>query len=146
MSLSQIHGPIVLEGPSDPAALFLVRCLVERITERLAFPREDVTRMTLAVDEACTNVIRHAYGNRRDERITMRFIIQEDRLEIHLRDFGKTPTPEELRPRDLKEIRPGGLGVHFIRASMDEVHYVAPPEGGGMLKLVKFRKQGEDGA
>jgi anti-sigma regulatory factor (Ser/Thr protein kinase) len=146
MSLSQIHGPIILEIPSDPAALFLVRCLVERITERLAFPLEEVARMILAVDEACTNVIRHAYDNRRDERITLRFIIQEDRLEIHLRDFGKTPKLEDLRPRDLNEIRPGGLGVHFIRASMDEVHYGTPPGGGGMLKLVKFRKQGGEEA
>jgi anti-sigma regulatory factor (Ser/Thr protein kinase) len=142
-SPDQISGPILMEVPSDPAAMFLVRCLVERLAQRLCFSEEEVVRMTLAVDEACTNVIRHAYGNRSDQRILLRFLVLQDRLEVQVKDYGASPDPEALRPRDLNEVRPGGLGLHFIRKAMDEVHYEVPGEGGCVLRLIKYRKPRE---
>jgi anti-sigma regulatory factor (Ser/Thr protein kinase) len=146
MSLTDFSGPIVVEIPSDPAALFLVRCLVERLAGRLGFPGEDVSRMTLAVDEACTNVIRHAYGHRTEERIGLRFLVTDERVEIHVRDFGPPLDASKLAPRDLREVRPGGLGLHLIRSAMDEVHYEAPAEGGCLLRLVKYRTRREERA
>jgi len=140
MLLNQISGPVVLEIPSDPECLFLVRSLVERVSQRLGFPEEDVGKMTLAVDEACANVIRHAYGNRRGERIVLTLTAREDRLEILIRDFGRPLEQKDLKPRDLNEIRPGGLGIHFIKSAMDDVNYDAPLEGGGLLRLVKYRE------
>lgn len=145
MRLRQIGGPVVLEIPSDPCSLFLVRCLVERLTQRLGFDDETVCQMTLAVDEACTNVIRHAYRNCPGEKIVLTFLTQEDRLEIRVRDFGIPPDPQTLQPRDLKELRPGGLGLHFINSAMDEIRYEAPSEGGGLLRMIKFRNQCEVG-
>jgi anti-sigma regulatory factor (Ser/Thr protein kinase) len=139
MTLHQIKGPVVLDIPTDPASLFLVRCLVERLTLRLEFPREEAERMTLAVDEACTNVIRHAYGNRDNERITLTFKVDEDSLEILIRDFGTPMDPSTFLARDLSEVRPGGLGIHFIKAAMDRVEYETPPDGGMLLRMIKFR-------
>jgi anti-sigma regulatory factor (Ser/Thr protein kinase) len=144
MTLTRIDGPVIVEVPSDPAALFLVRCVVERLTERMGFAREHVGRITLAVDEACTNVIRHAYRQRPGQRIVVRLEVSEDRLEIRIRDFGTPADPREMAPRDLGEIRPGGLGTHFIRCAMDEVHYESPAGGGGLLRLVKYREPRED--
>jgi anti-sigma regulatory factor (Ser/Thr protein kinase) len=109
------------------------------MTQRLGFADEEVGRMTLAVDEACANVIRHAYGNRQGERIVLTFIVHKDRFEIRVRDFGTPAEPEDLQPRDLKDIRPGGLGIHFIKSAMDEVNYDAPADGGGLLRMVKYR-------
>jgi anti-sigma regulatory factor (Ser/Thr protein kinase) len=143
MSVTRISGPIVVEIPSDPSALFLVRCLMERLSQRLCFSEEEVARMTLALDEACTNVIRHAYGERSDQRIVLSFIVLEDRLEVQVRDFGVPPDLSALAPRDLDEIRPGGLGLHFIKGAMDEVDYELPEGGGCVLRLVKFRKPGD---
>lgn len=143
--MSRIQGPVLLDIPSDPAALFLVRCVVERLAQRMAFGAEDVTQVTLAVDEACANTIRHAYKNRPGERIVLRFLIQEDRLEIHVRDFGESVDPRKIRPRELGEIRPGGLGTHFIRSAMDEVSYEAQEGGGTLLRLVKYRKNSGGG-
>jgi anti-sigma regulatory factor (Ser/Thr protein kinase) len=100
--------------------------------------------MTLAVDEACTNVIRHAYGLRTDERIRLRFQVWEDRAEIQVRDSGMPPEAGQWNPRDLEEVKPGGLGLHFIRGAMDEVHYEAPEDGGCLLRLVKYRRRRED--
>lgn len=138
--MSQIQGPVLLEIPSDPSALFLVRCLVERLAQRMAFGVEEVAQLTLAVDEACTNAIRHAYGNRLGERIVLRFMVKKESLEIQVRDFGDPVDPSTIRPRELGDIRPGGLGTHFIRSAMDEVSYEAQEGGGTMLRLVKYRK------
>lgn len=139
MGLDRINGPIILDIPTDPASLFLVRCLVERLTQQLELEREDIQRMVLAVDEACTNVVRHAYGNRPGERIILTFTVLPDRLEILIRDFGAPADPETFKVRDLREVRPGGLGIHFIRSAMDEVRYEIPEDGGTLLRLVKYR-------
>jgi anti-sigma regulatory factor (Ser/Thr protein kinase) len=138
MALKVINGPVVLDLPADPASLFLARCLLERLTQRLEFAREAIDRMVLAVDEACSNVIRHAYGNRPGERIVLTFLVGSDRLEIQIRDFGSQADPAGFKSRDLSDIRPGGLGIHFIRSAMDEVRYELPESGGTLLRMVKF--------
>jgi anti-sigma regulatory factor (Ser/Thr protein kinase) len=143
-SLKQINGAVVLDVPTDPASLFLVRCVVKRLAERLEFPEEEGARMVLAVDEACTNIIRYAYGDGEEGRITLTFVVQPNALEIDVRDFGTPADPETFKPRDLADIRPGGLGIHFIRSVMDRVAYLSPPDGGTLLKLVKFRRPEEE--
>jgi len=144
MCLNEINGPIIVDIPSDPASLFLVRCLVERLAQRMQFAREIVQRMVLAVDEACANIVRHAYSNCRDKRIVLTFSVLTDRLEILIRDFGKSADPETFKVRDLEEVRPGGLGIHFIRSAMDEVRYEIPEDGGMLLRLVKYRGSSEE--
>jgi len=143
MELKQISGPITLDIPTDPAALFLVRFLVERLTQRLEFPQDQVDRMVLAVDEACTNIIRHAYGSSLNERIILTFIVEPDQVEFRIRDFGLQANPENFKPRDLAEVQPGGLGLHFIRSAMDQVRYETPPDGGTLLTMLKFRNRKE---
>ncbi len=137
--LLEINGPVVLEIPSDPASLFIARCLVERLTERLEFSRTEVERMVLAVDEACSNIIRHAYGNRKEERILLTFLVHPSHIEIRIRDFAPASDPREFKSRDLAELRPGGLGIHFIKSAMDEVAYECPEGGGMLLRMVKYR-------
>ena len=99
--------------------------------------------MVLAVDEACSNVIRHAYGNRTDERILLTFHVDEDRLEICIRDFGPSSDARSFQARDLDDVRPGGLGIHFIRSAMDQVEYENQEGGGMILKLIKLRTRKE---
>ncbi|ABK18132.1 ATP-binding protein [Syntrophobacter fumaroxidans] len=144
MSLLQLSGPVILDIPTDPASLFLVRGVVERLAQRMDYPPEDVNRMVLAVDEACTNVIRHAYANSPDKRIVITFTAHEDRLEIGIRDFGIPADPDGFAPRDLQEVKPGGLGLHFIRSAMDEITYDIPADGGMLLRLVKYRTHREE--
>ncbi|MHC1744377.1 MAG: ATP-binding protein [Syntrophobacteraceae bacterium] len=141
MSLPEFSGPITLELPSDPAVLFLLRGLVERIAERLGFERRDTERMVLAADEACANVIRHAYKGKVDERLIVTFVVKTETFEITIRDFGEPKDPEAFQPRDLSEVRPGGLGMHFIRCAVDEAHYEHPADGGTLLRLIKRRPQ-----
>jgi anti-sigma regulatory factor (Ser/Thr protein kinase) len=96
------------------------------------------------VDEALTNVIRHGYDNRRDGKIFVRIVTLQNEdgdegLEIRIRDFGKQVDLVRICGRDLADIRPGGLGVHLIRAMTNTAEY-SHAEGGGMvLTMRKFK-------
>ena len=139
MPASEIQGPVILDIPADAATLFLVRAVAGKLSERLGFARPDTERMVLAVDEACSNVIRHAYKDRAHERMVITFVVSDERLEILVRDFGIPADPKTFQPRDLDDIRPGGLGIHFMRAAMDRIEYETPQGGGMLLKMTKFR-------
>lgn len=138
MSAAGFAGPVILEVPSDPAVMSAVRAVTDKISRAAGFNAEEGDKLVLAVDEACTNVIRHAYGNRRDGRIKITFTAGADRLEIEIRDFGTGADPATFRGRDFEEVRPGGLGMHFIKSAVDKMEYERPPGGGMVLKMVKF--------
>jgi serine/threonine-protein kinase RsbW len=119
-----------LELHSDPQLLCVVRGALERLTEVFGFSPPDRRSVTRAVDEALTNIIRHCYNGRTDQpievycsRVPPRVFERADGLEILLCDQGPAIDPAKLRGRRLDEIKPGGLGLHFIRQSMDIVEY-----------------------
>lgn len=143
MAAAPFTGPVFLEVPSDPAVLSAVRAVTEKISLEAGLDGEEAEKLVLAVDEACTNVIRHAYGNRRDGRIAITFTPGANRLEITIRDFGPGGDPATFRGRDFAEVRPGGLGMHFIQSAVDEMEYDRPPGGGMILKMVKFISEQE---
>ncbi len=94
--------------------------------------------MAMAVDEAASNVIRHAYGNRHDALLALEIESFPDRIEFALVDAGPKVSPEVLRPRSVDEVRPGGLGTFFIKCFMDQVSFDDDLHSGNRLKLVKF--------
>jgi anti-sigma regulatory factor (Ser/Thr protein kinase) len=143
LTLGELKGPVVLDIPSDPAALFMVRALVRKLSENIGFSGKDANLLVLAIDEACTNVIRHAYKNSSDKRIILTFVVNLDYLEIHIRDFGAAADPATFQSRNLDDVRPGGLGIHFIKSVVDKLEYDHPPEGGMLLKVIKFRPRQE---
>jgi anti-sigma regulatory factor (Ser/Thr protein kinase) len=134
-----------LELPSDPGLLCAVRGAVERLTESFGFSAEDCRAVTRAVDEALTNIIRHAYSGKPDRPIEMFFRSVHrhvdhratEGLEILLCDRGPAIKPDQLCMRALEEVRPGGLGLHFIQQSMDIVEYKRA-KGTNRLRLVKY--------
>lgn len=134
------HG-VELTFPSDPKYMKLMRDLVAAAAEMMGFEQPDINFICLAANEACTNIIRHAYGGDCTKSIELHLETHDDRLEITLRDEGTHTDPANIKPRDLEDIKPGGLGVHFIREIMDEVTYTPRPEGGTELKMVKFKRE-----
>jgi len=138
LAFTSFKGPVILEVPADPLAMFIVREVVGKISSRIGFDEDETDKLVLAVDEACTNVIRHAYENSGDERIIITFTLRMDCFEIMIRDFGRGADPATFRGRDLNEIRPGGLGIHFIKSAVDKIEYDRPPGGGMLLKMTKF--------
>jgi anti-sigma regulatory factor (Ser/Thr protein kinase) len=77
----------------------------------------------LAVDEAITNIIRHAYGGDENQEIILRAESTPDTIEFRLRDFGRQADPETFKSRKLADVRPGGLGCHLIEQGFDTVTY-----------------------
>ena len=92
----------------------------------------------IKITEAFSNIIKHTYNGENNQSIVVIVRALEDRLEVRLRDFGDKVDPNEIRPRDLDDVRPGGLGVHLIRSSMDEVHYNRSLKVGNELILAKY--------
>lgn len=94
--------------------------------------------VVLAVDEACQNVIRHAYHGA-DGDIVLEMARDGDGLVVYLRDFAERVDPRRIQPRRLDEVRPGGLGTHFIQQLMDEREFLVPESGEGNLLRMKKR-------
>ena len=129
---------IEIKLPSDPQLLKIIRSGISHISKICGFSNEESNAVTIAVDEAASNIIKHTYNGAKNELIVVNFIILEDRLEVVLRDFGEKVDPETIKSRDLKEIRPGGLGVHLIKSTMDVVSYDNSFEDGNQLTMVKY--------
>jgi sigma-B regulation protein RsbU (phosphoserine phosphatase) len=129
---------IQLRVSAKPNRLKLVRNSVREASEFCGFSKTDVNDIVLAVDEACQNVIRHAYGGESEEDISIELRQRPDAMVIVIRDFADPVDVSKVKPRDLDDIRPGGLGTHLIQEVMDEVDFLPPPiDGGNLLRLVK---------
>ena len=130
---------------SDPRLLCVVRAAIERLTEVYGFSPPECRSITRAVDEAVANVMRHAYGSSLDKRIdisckrisSMVNGIHREGLEIELLDQGLPFDQKKLTARSLDEVKPGGLGLHFIRDSMDVMVH-SRENGVNRLRLVKY--------
>ena len=122
-----------IEIPSDAKYAKVVRGAVTYACELGGFSPEAGQAVTLAVDEAVTNIIRHAYRSEPGHIIRVTCRITPRRLEILLQDHGRKADPGTMKPRDLNEIRPGGLGLHFIKSIMDVVDYQSDDTGNQLL-------------
>jgi sigma-B regulation protein RsbU (phosphoserine phosphatase) len=127
-----------LNFPSQPDRLKLVRSAVFD-TAMLCGCSENVARdIVIAVDEACQNVIRHAYKGAPDGQVILDIGHDGDNMVLSLQDFAAPVDVSKIKPRDLDDLRPGGLGTHFINEMMDQVDFIAPPEGvGNLLRMVR---------
>jgi anti-sigma regulatory factor (Ser/Thr protein kinase) len=132
--------PIVIKFPSEPKFLKIVRSTISHVCETMGFSQEDTNNVTLAVDEACSNIIKHSYCGATNQLIEVIIHLHHDRLEVLLRDFGKKVDVSQIKSRQLDDVRPGGLGVHLIKSVMDIVNYENQSEAGNELQLVKYRR------
>jgi anti-sigma regulatory factor (Ser/Thr protein kinase) len=134
-----------LELRSRPNLLCVVRGALEPLMETLGFSVEDCRAIVRGVDEAVSNIMRHAYQGCPDKPIEIycsRVHRQQNDetqqgIEVLLFDCGPAVDPTKIPARSLDEIKPGGLGLHIIRGSMDTVEY---KRAGRLnrLRLVKF--------
>ncbi len=141
MADSQREPDIRLEMRSQPRLLAAARAMVMQFAQRIGFPDAACGQISLAVDEALCNVINHGYERRPDGHIWLNlWALDGDDppgLKVVIEDRARQVDPAAIRPRNLEDIRPGGLGVHIIREIMDEAHY-EKREGGGMrLTMIK---------
>jgi serine/threonine-protein kinase RsbW len=119
---------IRLRVSSDPRLLGVIRGVIQVWLEVCGLVPDRRHEVILAVDEACSNAIRHAYKGRTDEVVDLVLSASEEWIEITVSDKG-TPCPSErseYRPMmkpDERELVPGGLGVKLIHEVFDEVRF-----------------------
>ena len=117
------------------------RPLLASMAQRLGFCDAHFAQISLAIDEAVSNVIKHGYDRRCDGRIWINawhLPAPRPGIRIEVEDRARQVDPETIRSRDLDDIRPGGLGVHIIREIMDESRYEKRPGEGMKLTMIKY--------
>lgn len=114
---------LTLRFAADPRRLRSVRNRLQALGESLGAPRKQVAELVIAVNEACMNIMQHAYKGDKSGRIVLEVSRDGPALEVVLTDFAAPVEHTEIAPRALNELRPGGLGIHFIQATVDECSY-----------------------
>ncbi|MFC1910114.1 ATP-binding protein [Chloroflexota bacterium] len=129
-----------LEIDSKMENLPLVTDFVEDVLAQIGADQASSYKIQLAIDEACTNVIKHAYGQE-DGPVRLVMELIDDDLVINLHDNGKPFAPDTIPPPDLDaelEARKiGGLGIYFVKKVMDEVSYSFDDVAGNRLIMRK---------
>ncbi len=115
--------------PSDPRYLPVVRGAIGPLAAAIGWDESECLAISLAVDEALTNVIRHAYHSRTDGLMELECRETTDGLEITLLDNGEAPDRSKICAREIGCDKPGGLGTHIIRKVMDKCFLRAVGEG-----------------
>lgn len=143
----------------EPVRSLVVPAALDRVGELRAFVRAAaeaaggspvaVADAVQAIDEAATNVVVHGYAGQPGE-LEVQVAALDGRFEIRLLDRAPTFDPTAVPPPDLAtppmQRKPGGMGVHLIRAATDETRHHPRPGGGNELVLVcdVGRRPGEE--
>jgi anti-sigma regulatory factor (Ser/Thr protein kinase) len=149
------QAEILIQMMSNPLYLSGAREMVAAVARRLAFSDEACGQIALAVDEALCNVIRHGYGRQSDRPIWISLTPiggvaapgsdgnPTEALKIVIEDEARQVDPATIRSRNLEDVRPGGLGVHIIRAVMDDVRYEKRNGSDRGMRLVMIKNRTE---
>jgi anti-sigma regulatory factor (Ser/Thr protein kinase) len=131
---------VVIKVQSDPKYLSLVRSVTAKMAELYGLSESTTEDIKLAVDEACSNVIKHAYGGDTHQSILLKYRMTKKGFEVLIEDNGVKVQPESIEGRSLNDIRPGGLGVHLIKRAFDFYQFDQRKRRGNRLRLVSFKK------
>ena len=122
---------------ADPRYLESLRAVLTESTAILRLDDEITGNIVLAVTEACANIIKHCYCDRKGERIDLEIRFQPGVFEVRIIDYGEFVDPSQMKGRELEDVKPGGLGLHLINSVMDGVEYTKNEWGGTTLILRK---------
>ncbi len=127
-----------LEFSSRSENLATVRAFVRQFLGCTSLTECDAELLVLGVDEACSNIIRHAYRQMDPHPIILCCEQLRKGVRFKLRDFGNQTAPEKLTPRPIDNIEPGGLGLHIMRRAFDRVDYRLKSSGTELVLVKQF--------
>ncbi len=131
-----------LSIPSSTRYLEEVRRFVETYAREAKFGDKTVEDFKIAVDEACTNIIKHAYDGDSTQKIDLAVIVDDKRFTVRIRDEGRAFKAQTYTEPDIFRLaesrRAGGFGVHIMRQLMDQVEYHTRGSV-NEVKLTKYR-------
>lgn len=120
---------IEMKVPAKPEYIGVLRLTLSGIANRMGFDYESIEDLKVAVSEAITNSITHAYEDNESGEITIGFGVYDDRIEIMIADRGESFDLEQIKketgpyhPNEpIEKLREGGFGLFLIEALMDDV-------------------------
>ena len=115
-----------------------IRGVTEKAVQGIAACEQDSDAIVLAINEACMNIIQHAYGENSNGEILLEIFLADDGMLFRITDDAATVGENSIKRRSLEEVRPGGLGVNIIHEVMDKVEYLKPKTGQG--NVLEMRK------
>jgi serine/threonine-protein kinase RsbW len=133
-----VEDSVIITVPSHPKYLSVVRAVTARMGHLHEMTETVIDEVKLAVDEACSNVIKHAYMGKTSRKITLRYTIKRGAFTVNIDDNGIKSAMEQMKGRSLDDVKPGGLGVHFIRRVFDVVELDDRKQRGNRLTLIKY--------
>jgi serine/threonine-protein kinase RsbW len=138
--------PQSLTIESRTERLIAVREFVSSAARAFGFDDEEAGKIALAVDEACTNIIKHAYRFDPTKSITVTVRRRDNAaFQVTIRDAGLDFDPSRVKSPDMREylshFRRGGLGMYLMRSLMDKVEYEIRPGRRNEVRLIKYLKR-----
>lgn len=111
--------------------LSAIRDFIYAAAEEIGFKSDTIGDIILAVDEACTNIIKHAYKSYPEGEIVINLKYADKKFIIEIIDYGTAFHPETVPAPDLQKYyqqrRVGGLGMYLMKTLMDDVKYISVP-------------------
>lgn len=131
--------------PAHINYLPVIRNFISRIASKYRFSKSEVNALTISVDEACTNIIKHGYQNIQSGSITMNVHVKYDRLVVELIDHGTSFNPNQVSDPNIYQYvqngKKGGLGIFIMKKFLDDIQYITSGQV-NILRLIKLRKDG----
>lgn len=135
---------IEMKVPAKPEYVGVVRLTVSGIANRMGYAYDDIEDIKIAVAEACTNVVNHAYEGDEEGHMTVGCGVYADRMELMVADRGKSFNLRQLREQlgpitsshSVSDLNEGGLGLFLIESLMDRVEI--SNESGVIVVMTKF--------
>jgi len=143
--MSPIERKFTLQVPSSTENLALIREFVTTVGRQSQLEEDEISNLELAVDEACANVIEHAYGHDITKEVVVRAKFDDESLQISVIDEGRgfdpNKTPQDSVEQLIHDRKSGGLGIRLIKKLMDEVSYeIVPGQKNELHMTKKIRK------
>jgi len=127
-----------LRIPAKPEYVALGRLALTGLAQTRALPSDMIADLKLALTEAVSNSVRHAYGTPGEGQVDIRYELRSDAVVIEVLDDGDGFDPEEAPSFEGDELSEGGLGIAIIRSIADEVEIESRPGvRGSRLRFVK---------
>lgn len=143
--MDPIERKFTLHVPSSTQNLAIIREFVGSIGVQAGLDEMDIGKVELAVDEACANVIEHAYGHDLSKDVTIRATFDDAELRIDVEDTGRGFDPSSIQQAELERLvaerKSGGLGMRLITSVMDEARYEFEPGQKNVLHMMKRIKK-----
>ena len=143
--MEAVEKEFTLKVPSSTENLALIREFVSSAAMQAGFDQKEIGKLEIAVDEACANVIEHAYGHDASKEVIVRARLDENEFSIEIEDTGKGFDPAEVNQEELEQLiskrRTGGLGMRLMKTLMDEVRYEIEPGKKNALHMSKRLKK-----